>query len=96
MLLDEENNEQSQQEIGKLSEQLALHLKALKYYYHGYYADAAKHYDMILEVDPFDVIAVYNAGVGMARQNMFEESIVYFNKVLEIESGNLTDEPGLI
>ena len=51
---------------------------------------------MILEVDPFDVIAAYNAGVSMARQNLFEESIVYFNKVLEIESGELTDVSGLI
>jgi len=93
ILLEKENNEQNQQEISKLTQQLELHQKALKYYYHGYYADAAKHYDMILEVDPLDVIAVYNAGVSMARQNLFEESIVYFNKVLEIESNDLVDEP---
>ena len=94
--LEKEINGQNQQEIDELSEQLELHYKALKYYYHGYYADATKHYDMILEVDPFDVIAAYNAGVSMARQNLFEESIVYFNKVLEIETGKLMDEPELI
>ena len=41
---------------------------------------------MILQVDPLDVIAIYNAGVSMAKQKLFDESIVYFNKVLEIET----------
>ena len=78
--------EQKQQEIDKLKQQLELHLKALKYYYHGNYAEAALHYDKVLEVDPHDSIAAYNIGVNLAKQNLFEESIVYFNKVLEIES----------
>ncbi len=90
-LLEKENNEQSQQEIGKLSEQLELHLKALKYYYHGYYNEAAKHYEMILEVDPLDVIAIYNAGVSYAKQNMFDESIVYFGKILEFSPAEQTE-----
>jgi len=90
-LLEKENNEQSQQEIGKLSEQLELHLKALKYYYHGYYDEAAKHYEMILEVDPLDVIAIYNAGVSYAKQNMFDESIVYFGKILEFSPAEQTE-----
>jgi len=95
-LLEQENNEQNQQEIGKLSEQLELHLKALKYYYHGYYADAANHYEMIFEVDPLDVIAVYNAGVSYAKQNLFEESIYYFGKVIELESAELAAESEII
>jgi len=87
--------EQKQQEIDTLKQQLELHLKALKYYYHGNYAQAALHYDKVLEVDPHDSIAAYNIGVNLAKQNLFEESIVYFNKVLEIESSNLTAEPDI-
>jgi hypothetical protein len=90
-ILEEENNEQSQQEIDKLSEQLALHLKALKYYYHGYYFEAANHYEMILEVDPLDVIATYNAGVSFAKLNMFDQSIVYFAKALEFSPAEQTE-----
>jgi len=47
---------------------------------------------MIFEVDPLDVIAVYNAGVSYAKQNLFEESIFYFGKVIEIELAELAAE----
>jgi len=88
--------EQKQQEIEKLKLQLELHLKALKYYYHGYYVESAIHYDMVLDVDPLDSIAAYNTGVNLAKQNLFEESVLFFNYVLEIESGVLTNQKEMI
>ena len=90
--LEKENNGQNQQEINKLLKQLELHLKALKYFYHGYYEESAEHYDIVLEVNDLDVLAIYNAGVSFAKQNLFEESITYFGDVLELKSVEPTDE----
>lgn len=79
-------NAGNEQEATNLEEILRLHQYALKYYYHGNYADASTYYAKVLELDPQNVRALYNKGVSLARQNMFEDAIDYFNMVVEIET----------
>lgn len=84
--LEKENNGQNQQEINKLLKQHELDLKALKNFYHGYNEKFTEHYDVVQEIDSLDIITIYNAGVSLEKQNLFEESITYFSKVLELKS----------
>lgn len=91
-ILEREKISQDEQKIDNLKMQLELHKKALTYYYHGNYADAVIYYDKVLEIEPQDVHALYDKGVCLAKQNMFEESIDYFNKAAEIKSSSLINE----
>jgi len=91
-ILERKQVSQDEQKIDNLKMQLELHKKALMYYYHGNYADAVTYYDKVIEIEPQDAQALYDKGVCMAKQNMFEESIDYFNKAAEIKTRDLINK----
>ena len=54
----------------------------------GKFNDAIRYFDKILEIDPYDSIALGNKGAALTQLNRHEEALQVYNKALEIDPKN--------
>ena len=87
---------QYQQALELLPKKSALHRDlAGVYWKKQHYAEAERHYKIVVADEPTDVQAVYRLGLIFLTQGRYTESVAEFEKVIELDTGHVGAYGGL-